>query len=146
MTQIQLKVLYTTEVYQSLRKVGTSTVKITKKRLREVTKKAELRVKTAPPELPNQQYVRTGTYQRGVKLDIHPTEMQAILRTRAVERQRNRAYEVYVGGDSDGLDQARIHDRRWTKVFDAMEDAADELAGLIDRDIATLLRSEGFGI
>ena len=74
---------------------------------------AFLRDKPYPPELPFQRYERTYELRR-----------QWVVRRwgRSAHYIRNRqTYASYVVGDSDGLDQAEVHQHRWWIAVDEID-------------------------
>lgn len=123
MTQVSLKVSGGEVIVSRLRELTLAIDKLPKKEIKEEMEAAMEAARLYPPELPNQKYIRTGTYYRSFKL--RPNGTGYTLSSDAV--QKGRHYTPYVGGAADGTGQAIIHVGRWFRIKDAVSAAAERI-------------------
>ena len=97
--------------------------------MEEVATALEALVKKYPPTLPNQQYVRTGTYGESVFSETNkiPNGVQAVAGSRGAI-QNGRRYDQFL---KDGRNQAAIHAGRWT----TLQDDADKVMPMLERKL-----------
>ncbi len=87
-------------------------------------------VEPYPPELPGQKYIRTGRRYQATKVQATIGSNQ-YSKTYAIvsnpHYRRGQTGNPYVLGDARGQGQARIHQGRWTTLFDAMNRAIERI-------------------
>lgn len=97
-----------------------------------------------PPELPNQRYRRTGTYGRAWKIVKVNLSNGSGYRLIGRAAQKGREYTKYVSGSAYGTNQARIHQGRWLRLRDAVDEAVAGLPGDIASRVKMVSRRQGF--
>jgi hypothetical protein len=90
------------------------------------------------PPRPRQKYIRTGRYGRSFKV-IKKAKSQYIIRSNAIYKGNN--YTRYVGGDSAGEGQARIHRGRWAIIYDVVQAQVIKTAKAIDREVKKWIKA-----
>jgi hypothetical protein len=103
----------------------------------EVASRVIVKLKEYPPELDNQRYVRTfklGSSWRASQSSFTSAGMTLSITNFVVDR-RGKRYASFV----QGLDQRPIHEGRWLRVNDAMQEENTEYR----RGIKSILRSHG---
>lgn len=98
------------------------------------------RVQFYPPQLPNQRYVRTGTYRRSVYQDSMPIRnghRAEAGSTGAI--QNGRRYDAYL---KDGRHQAAIHAGRWFTMTDDAENTMPELEELLGEALNRMVAND----
>lgn len=88
-----------------------------------------------PPEIPGQKYQRTNTYKN--TFSVHKIGKGRVSMT-SDAMQRGRGYSPFVGGGSEGTQQASVHAGRWP-VF--RKEAEDELP-VMQKEIDALVSRE----
>ena len=133
-------------VYKGLNKIADAIPDVGFRVVWRMMKAAMERAKTYPPELPNQRYIRTGTYGRSFKIaKLGNGVIGARIESDAV--QRGRHYTVYVGGNAMGRGQARIHNGRWAVIADVVQqDVLNQVAKEIETDMHGVIAQQGMGL
>lgn len=145
MTTLSIQIKNAKLVRKGLQDLEAEVPKIGAQQIFQAIQRAKKKVTTYPPELPDQQYVRTGRYGRGWKIRRQPGAGRKIPGYSLIGRaeQRGRRYERYVGGDAYGQRQAQIHADRWVLVRDAIEQEVDGLPARIEKHIGMVARRKG---
>lgn len=92
------------------------------------------RIKTYPPERPGQRYIRTGTLGAGWMITPNAT---------GYTTSNNTPYTKYVVGNAYGLEQAWMHQNRWSLLRDVQEEEVAKLPPEVENEISMVARRVG---
>ena len=104
------------------------------------TARDELR--TYPPELPNQRYVRTGKRYRATRVEYLGGQSYRLI---SDPSYKGRSADPYVLGDAYGQGQARIHQGRWALIKDVVEKSIERILTRVREEFNRILTESGPG-
>lgn len=149
--QITINITGDDKLRIGLKDFGDAIPNISLKRRIQAMQRAQKRASTwvggnsylTPPPF-RTKYRRTGIYGGSFRVQADGGAVRLISRARAP--RTGREYTTYVGGNAEGLDQARIHIGRWPVIRAEVEQETAQLVTEIDGDLSAVARREGFGL
>src|SRR3990167_2003442 len=104
------------------------------------TARDELR--TYPPELPDQRYIRTGKRYRATRVQYLGGQSYRLI---SDPSYKGRSADPYVLGDAYGQGQARIHQGRWALIKDVVEKSIERILARVREEFNRILTESGPG-
>jgi len=102
------------------------------------TARDELR--TYPPELPDQRYIRTGKRYRATRVEYLGGQSYRLI---SDPSYKGRSADPYVLGDAYGQGQARIHQGRWRLLKDAVEASIERILARVREEFNKIIAGGG---
>ena len=97
-------------------------------------------LRTYPPELPDQRYIRTGKRYRATRVEYLGGQSYRLI---SDPSYKGRSADPYVLGDAYGQGQARIHQGRWRLLKDAVEASIERILARVREEFNKIIAGGG---